>query len=110
DRRPRQHVDPAHPGAQAARRSPRSLGRALRDHDARTRAARRAVGAVPAAAGTVADDGHAAVMNLGATLADPRFVVIAAVFGALFGSFLNVCLHRLPPGGSLGPPPPQRPP
>jgi len=36
-----------------------------------------------------------------AVLAGPVGVVFAGVFGALLGSFLNVCVHRLPRGESI---------
>ncbi|MFP5379225.1 MAG: prepilin peptidase, partial [Vicinamibacteria bacterium] len=32
-------------------------------------------------------------------------LVVAAVFGLIIGSFLNVCIHRLPRGQSLLHPP-----
>ena len=34
-------------------------------------------------------------------MTDPFALTFAALFGALIGSFLNVCIHRLPRGASI---------
>ena len=35
------------------------------------------------------------------TAADPVIVVFAGIFGAMLGSFLNVCVYRLPRNESV---------
>jgi leader peptidase (prepilin peptidase) / N-methyltransferase len=45
------------------------------------------------------------VLDVDGFMHDPRYAIIAGVFGAVIGSFLNVVIHRLPLGQSVVFPP-----